>query len=74
MSDKKKCAHATCSCAALLLMDYCCEECRFFDEQERAGEQPMKKCSCGHADCTAEPEVSAEVQGLMIASEALAQP
>jgi len=74
MDDKKNCAHATCTCFALPLQDYCCDACEEAALKEARGEKSMGKCQCLHADCGGEPEVSAETQGVAMASEALATP
>jgi hypothetical protein len=72
MQEKKKCQHPTCTCPAAPLQDYCCEECKVATEREESGEDQMTECRCGHPDCTGEPEVPAETQGLFNASEVLA--
>ena len=72
MEDKKKCQHATCSCASSPLSDYCCDGCRVIAEREAAGETPMTECLCQHPDCGGQPEIPVETQGLAMASELLA--
>ena len=70
MEDLQKCSHATCSCAALPMMDYCGEACR-----EAAALEAMRRrtdgreCRCGHADCGGQTEVSGETEGMLIPSE-----
>ena len=71
MEDKKKCAHATCTCWAMPMLDYCCNECRDAVALEKAGEEPMTGCHCHHTDCGGETEIEPVTQGLSIASEAL---
>jgi len=56
----------------LPLQDYCGDECKMADAREAAGEVPMAECHCHHEDCGGQPEVSAEGQGLLMASEVLA--
>jgi hypothetical protein len=73
MDNPAKCEHAPCSCPqSPLFGTYCCAECRKENEALRAGEESLTECRCSHADCGGVPEVSNEVQGLQIASEALA--
>jgi hypothetical protein len=72
MIAKAKCAHATCTCAATLMSDFCSDECRLAVEREEAGEEPLSECRCGHADCGNVPEPSDEAEeGFSMAPEAL---
>lgn len=73
MEDRKKCTHATCTCTAAPLSDYCCETCRIADEREEAGEVPMSECHCMHEDCGGQPDIPIETQSMLIASTALAE-
>ncbi len=73
MEEVHKCHHATCSCPALPGEDFCGAGCREAVEKEEAGEEPLSGCKCAHPDCGGEAIVPPEVQGLAIASEALAQ-
>ena len=72
MEDLKKCQHAACSCPALPLQDYCGIECEVATLREAKSDAPLERCHCQHPDCGGEAEVSADVQGLLIASEVLA--
>jgi hypothetical protein len=71
--DKKKCSHATCSCPALPLNDYCGDLCGRAAAREAEGEEQMAKCECHHPDCGGEPEDPVFTQGLLMASEAMAE-
>jgi hypothetical protein len=69
MKEKGQCAHATCTCDAALLSDYCGDDCRLAAEREEAGEEQMTDCHCGHPDCGSVP---IETESMLMASETLA--
>ena len=72
MTAKAKCAHATCTCAAIPMKDFCSDECERAVEREEAGEEPLAECRCGHVDCGNVPEPSDEADGFSLAPEAAA--
>ena len=72
MEDKNKCVHATCTCTALPLQDYCCDSCKLAVESEQSGEEPMTEFHCGHPDCGGQSVVPVDTQSIFLASEILA--
>jgi hypothetical protein len=72
MADERTCGNRACTCLEVPDTGYCCEQCEFAHEQEKAGGEALEACQCGHSDCGNIPAVSVETLGLMTATEALA--